>query len=515
MGFAWRSSLGRPGCVLLFTLSFWPLRQVVAVPNELANATIVVYNEAVPEGKILASYYAGKRAIPEDHIVALKCTKEEVISRSEYDSQIVEPLRRAFDQHHWWTTETSAGQTEVTNNSIRFVALIFGMPLKISSTSNYPGDQPDSSKPFGSTNEAAVDSELATLGFFTHQISGPIPNPYYRDQTPIIFPGYLPKLLLVTRLDGPTVTDVRRMIDDGLRAEKRGLWGWTYIDARGIKDPKYILGDEWLFSVGNQSFANGRPAIVDRFEALFPFGYPMTNAMMYFGWYAENCAGALNDPAFKFMPGAIGVHIHSFSARTIRSTTSNWVGPMIAHGITATLGNVYEPYLPLTPQLDIFHDRLLSGMTFAESAYASLLGISWMTTCVGDPLYRPFSTDTVKSNPDNNPFITFYQLSLKYHTDPAVFAQHLQHEGAANGIFFEFAGLVEERAGQNENALADFKRAQKMPNQHSDRFRALLNELALLYQLGRKDDLRNEIKREQANYPEPKFQEVLQFYNSL
>jgi uncharacterized protein (TIGR03790 family) len=501
--------------LFLAALLLLPLRLVAAAPNELANATIVVYNETVPEGKILASYYAGKRAIPQDHIVALKCTKEEVISRSEYDSQIVEPLRSAFDQHHWWTTETSAGQTQVTNNSIRFVALIFGIPLKISPTSNYPGDHPDSSKPFGSTNEAAVDSELATLGFFTRQISGPIPNPYYRGQTPIILPGYLPQLLLVTRLDGPTITDVRRMIDDGLRAEKRGLWGWTYIDTRSIKDPKYVIGDNWLLSVANQSFANGRPAIVDRFATLFPSGYPLTNAATYFGWYAENCVGALNDPGFKFLPGAIGVHIHSFSARTIHNPTANWVGPMIVHGITATLGNVSEPYLPLTPQLDILHDRLLSGMTFAESAYSSLLGISWMTTCVGDPLYRPFSTDTVKSNPDNNPFVTFYQLSLKYHTDPDVFVQNLQRQGATNGLFFEFAGLVEERAGENENALTDFKRAQKTPNQHSDHFRALLDELALLHQLGRKDDLRNEIKREQVNYPEPKFQEVLQFYNSL
>ena len=90
------------------------------------------------------------------------------------------------------------------------------------------------------------------------------------------------------------------------------------------------------------------------------------------------------------MPGAIAYHLHSFSASTVRSTTQNWVGPLIAHGADATMGNVYEPFLALTPHLDIFTKRMLDGDSFAEAAWASELGVSWMTTMVGDPLYRPF-----------------------------------------------------------------------------------------------------------------------------
>ena len=75
---------------------------------------------------------------------------------------------------------------------------------------------------------------------------------------------------------------------------------------------------------------------------------------------------------------------------SLRNAAGGWAAPLLAHGAAATLGNVYEPYLALTPNLDIFTDRLRNGFNFAESAYASERVLSWMTTFVGDPLYRPF-----------------------------------------------------------------------------------------------------------------------------
>jgi uncharacterized protein (TIGR03790 family) len=296
------------------------------------------------------------------------------------------------------------------------VALIRGIPLKIRSKSSYPGDHPDPTKPFGMSNEAAVDSELASLGFFTRQISGPMQNPYFRSSESITAASADPRLLLVTRLDGPSANEVHQMIDDAIAAEKRGLWGWTYVDARGIRDPAYKLADDWLFHIADQSLAYGRPVILDQLEALFPSGYPMTNAILYFGWYSEQPAGALGDPGFRFSPGAIAVHLHSFSAASVRTSEHSWAGALIHRGATATLGNVYEPYLALTPTLDIFHDRLLRGMTFAESAYASLLPISWMTTCIGDPLYRPFGKSDQMT--ETNPFAKFKELSQRTGGNP-------------------------------------------------------------------------------------------------
>lgn len=91
------------------------------------------------------------------------------------------------------------------------------------------------------------------------------------------------------------------------------------------------------------------------------------------------------------MPGAVAYHLHSYSAWTVRSKTERWVGPLLEAGATATMGCVYEPYLSLSPQLHIFFESLFRGFTFGEAAYASQLAVSWQTTVVGDPLYRPFA----------------------------------------------------------------------------------------------------------------------------
>ncbi len=80
------------------------------------------------------------------------------------------------------------------------------------------------------------------------------------------------------------------------------------------------------------------------------------------------------------------------SASSLRGTRGYWAGPLLHRGAAATMGNVYEPYLQLTPQVDLFYERLAQGGTFLEAAYCSQPALSWQTTFVGDPLYRPFRT---------------------------------------------------------------------------------------------------------------------------
>jgi len=63
----------------------------------------------------------------------------------------------------------------------------------------------------------------------------------------------------------------------------------------------------------------------------------------------------------------------------------------LAKGAAATMGNVNEPYLTLTPHIDMFFKRLLAGAPFLEAAYYSEPALSWQTTFEGDPLYRPFA----------------------------------------------------------------------------------------------------------------------------
>jgi tetratricopeptide (TPR) repeat protein len=63
----------------------------------------------------------------------------------------------------------------------------------------------------------------------------------------------------------------------------------------------------------------------------------------------------------------------------------------LAKGVTATMGCVDEPYLEGTPDIAMFMGRfVMLGFTFGEAACASQSVLSWQTTVVGDPLYRPF-----------------------------------------------------------------------------------------------------------------------------
>jgi uncharacterized protein (TIGR03790 family) len=501
--------------ILLIFLSRPAFSSPTPHPDPAALGTIVVYNSAYPESKTLAEYYASHRNIPADQIIALSCPIDEEIDRDDYDTSIADPLREQFAHHHWWDTITGVDlQTRVTANRIRFVALIRGIPLKIRFKASYPGDHPDPSKPWGMTNEASVDSELAILGFFTRQISGPIENPFFRSSNPITAPETDQRLLLVTRLDAPSSGEVRRMIDDSIAAEKKGLWGWTYVDARGIHDPAYQVGDDWMFHIVDQSLSFGRPVILDRFEAMFPSGYPMTRAMLYFGWYADHPIGALSDSGFRFLPGAIAVPIFSFSAASIRSAENHWVGPLIHRGVAATIGYVYEPYLSLTATLDVFHDRLLQGMTFAESAYASLLPLSWMSTCVGDPLYRPFSGSdrSSSSGTSANPFAMFQELSKRNSGKPDQLIQDLLQQGSTNPLFFEFAGVVAEHNDQNEIALRSFERARQNARNGEEKFRALIDELVLLLKLDRKPEMVSIIEKAEPDFSDPAAHDIFKFY---
>ena len=95
---------------------------------------------------------------------------------------------------------------------------------------------------------------------------------------------------------------------------------------------------------------------------------------------------------FRFAQGAIAVHIHSYSASTLRDPGANWVGPLLARGATASLGNVYEPYLQLTNHLDILTIDCFMDLRLPKVAYMSMQGLSWMNVAVGDPLYRPYGS---------------------------------------------------------------------------------------------------------------------------
>jgi uncharacterized protein (TIGR03790 family) len=445
-----------------------------------AAATIVVFNKSAPESPSLAKFYAQQRSIPRDHVVGLTCSTAEEISREEYDADIAGPLKKIFSERGWWTlSDASQDKQVVSSRKIQFVALIKGMPLKIrATTAPYPGDQPGQA-PINSHNEACVDSELSTLPFLARQISGAIPNPYFQSfQTISEFEGAAP--LLVCRLDGPTAAVVRRMITDSIAVEKNGLWGRAYVDGSRNQANGFEIGDKWMAQVVQDLHKVGVPVVYDDLPSVFPDGYPVTDCSLYYGWYAPGICGPFASPDFRFLPGAIAVHIHSFSANTLRDPGANWVAPLLMHGAAASLGNVYEPYLQLTPYLDIFNERLLRGLTFAESAYMSLHALSWMTTIVGDPLYRPFAAwQTDSAKPPAGDWRVYHDFAVKNRSKPQAEYAQLARQAAArtrNGAMIEDLGSIQARDGNFQSATALYQLARATYTKRDDIIRVVLEE---------------------------------------
>jgi uncharacterized protein (TIGR03790 family) len=351
----------------------------------LAAATVVVFNQNAPGSEDLARYYAGKRAIPEQNIIGLDAPVTEEISREEYITKISAPLSAELVRRNLWI----ARGREVSVSRIRYAVLMRGMPLKIRSELPPPAEG-EKRDPLRDRDEASVDSEMAALGVPTEN-RGPLNNPFFRSFSRAVDGGVPPGMLLVTRLDGPDDATVRRMIDDSLQAERRGLWGWSYVDLRGLSSGPYLQGDQWLEGTVQSMRRAGLPVLTDRMEATWPTGFPVREAAVYYGWYAGKADGPFTEEITRFMPGAIAVHIHSFSAASLRNPTAGWASPLLVRGAAATAGNVYEPYLTLTLHLDLFQERLMAGLCLADAAYAATPVLSWMAVVVGDPLYRPYA----------------------------------------------------------------------------------------------------------------------------
>jgi hypothetical protein len=174
----------------------------------------------------------------------------------------------------------------------------------------------------------------------------------------------------------------------------------------------YPQGDQWFEAVAAQLPALGFDRTVDRAGSTLPATARADAPVLYFGWYAGDLNGPFALPGFQFPPGAIALHIHSFSAGTLRSANHGWAGPLVARGITATVGNVYEPYLARTHRPDLLLAALARGATLGEAACYSLSALSWQAILIGDPLYRPFaiSVDEQWKNRAKQPLAAYLVL---------------------------------------------------------------------------------------------------------
>jgi uncharacterized protein (TIGR03790 family) len=366
------------------------------------DEVVVVYNSRLPESKELAFYYAERRDVPTNQVFGFDLPTTETISRKEFRDQLQKPLLRALEKQGLFkvsseiipATRDRTGDViqKLAAARVRYATLCYGVPVRILKDPGLSEPGVDKVREELRRNEAAVDSELAFLPVMWRNLPlfGPLNNPVYgATNAAIIHPTN--GVLMVARLDGPSAQIARGLVDKAMEAETNGLWGRAYFDVRGLTNTNYRLGDDWIRSAANVVKLLGFETIMDEKPETFPAAFPMSQIGFYAGWYDGAVSGPFTLPKVEFMPGALAYHLHSFSAHTIRAPDRYWVGPLLAKGVTATMGCVDEPYLEGTPDVTALFSRFTAlGFSFGEAAYAAQSTLSWQTTVVGDPLYRPF-----------------------------------------------------------------------------------------------------------------------------
>lgn len=257
-------------------------------------------------------------------------------------------------------------------------------------------------------SSACLDSELMlALEDQTYSRTRWQPNPFNVEINPFVAKNRKPRVLLVSRIDGPTAEFSKELIDRALEVEKNGLNAGPsniYLDARGIRDKNsYGQFDEDLRQTAEWLKNNGdMPVTLDDRGELFD-AEKCPDAALYCGWYAlrnykESC---------QWKKGAVGYHVASFEMATLRDVREKgWVYNLLRDGFAGTMGATDEPYLHSFPKPSLFFPLLMCGeFTQGEVYLLTTPMTSWRVGMVGDPLYNPFAkkpavaVEKVKTHP--------------------------------------------------------------------------------------------------------------------
>ncbi len=403
--------------------------------DDTAARVVIVANADDPDSTALASFYADHRGIPRANIVTLPLPSTETITWDVFAEDLYHPLQHWLVEHGWadGTTGPTPAEIDLSTHRLSYLVLCRGVPLRIEHdpariTPEYAAAHP----PASPTNEASVDTELALLAARHDlvKINGPAANPFFEQAHPPA--DVLRTFVRVTRLDGPDRAACEHLILSALAGEQRGLAGRAYIDEGG----PHPMADRWFERAAAALRARDFDVTVNGPGGMFAETDRFDAPIIYLGWYAADLNGPMQIPGFQFPAGAIALHIHSFSAETLHSDTQAWCGPLVARGVAATVGNVFEPNLEFTHRPDLLVAALLDGAAWGEAAYYALPVLSWQSVVIGDPLYRPFAhglADQVAALPQRHDAGVAYVALREAH--------HLARTGGPDA---ELAWLVRE-----------------------------------------------------------------------
>ncbi len=327
----------------------------------------VIINVNSSSSEIIGTYFAGQRNIPEQNIIRITAPVTE-----EIDSLQFEQLRAQVESYL-----TLNGLV----NSINYLVTTKGVPLKV--------------KRFDLMRSSSVESELSLiLGRYSSSIgcSGRFTSPYYRQRTNFTRVQY--GIYLVTRLDGYTVEDVKGLIDRS-----------AVIDTHLPETGKFVLDMDpgWNSAAPylNTRMKTAADTLIQRglnvsVDTSNTYVVGQANVNGYAGWGSNDkhtsYHGLLN---FQWNPGAIAETYVSTSARTFTSPAvygQSLIADIIAEGVTAAKGYVYEPYASAMADVSILFDLYSDGYTVAESFAGASPFLSWMDVVIGDPKFRLVGT---------------------------------------------------------------------------------------------------------------------------
>jgi uncharacterized protein (TIGR03790 family) len=358
-----RSTGGRR--LLLAAIFAWTLA-AQGPPNVL-----IVVNNASPESAEIATHYGRRRGIPKENVCVVRTSIEETVSRETFERELETPIGGCL--------------AKIKDRPILYIVTTKGVPLRVEGSSGLKG------------TGAAVDSELATLYARRRGIKipleGPAGNPYFRKRQ-ARFDQNLYPIYLVTRLSAYSVTTVRRMIDDSLRATNRGRF---VIDMRegGEEEGESWLRDTAILLPEARVVFNRDGTVIKNQSEVIGFAS--------WGSNDKNRTDRLLN--FRWLPGSIMTEFVSTNGRTFARPPKEWnIGPWsdrskwfagapqtlaadyLEEGATGASGHVNEPFLQYTPRPELLLPAYYSGRNLAESYYLAMPALSWMNIVLGDPL---------------------------------------------------------------------------------------------------------------------------------
>lgn len=373
----------------------------------------------------VGEHYAGLRAIPPENVVHLKvgglfgnadpgAWDGYHLTFADFDRTVRQPLRQYLADRG-------------LANRIQYVVTTYGLPTHLGGSSL---------NPTAFDSDYSFDAFLAALQ--SDRTTPYLQNPYFNPSPEATMPRFRNwvnpagwRMLLVTRLDGPTAAIAAGLVDKAVRAEPvlRVTGGKAYFDYRGLNCPGdgYCLGDDSVRAAYNLALAQKVDAVLNNNHGSpAAMIHQAPGTLWAWGWYSN--AATWN--GYEFVDGAVGAMLTSYTANFVRRDGPGaWVPVWLRAGITGTWGATGEPGLNGYTLGDMVLRYFWSGYTFAESVYLGTPYLNSSMVFLGDPLYAPRSfaqpavlQETVPVTVTTSPPGIFVLVDSEVYVTPKTFA---------------------------------------------------------------------------------------------